>query len=200
MGEIASTEVGSSGQQPQMYASVIGPCYWLAIYGHKMDQTSGQISRFLSTKGSDISQFRYPFLSAYRSDIYQSRMGSSLNCVRKLLCNLWTLKACRINISRVPSLLTWHSTTFKYDSSWSLDGLNLQIWPQEPAGRTLLAWKLYNAHLDAYPAGLPTQKRPISVIITPTKGLASNIVHFLPFSHVAHSLLFRILNCQNWMS
>ena len=26
----------------------------------------------------------------------------------------------------------------------------------------------YNAHLDAYPAGLPTRKRPISVVITPT--------------------------------
>jgi len=32
----------------------------------------------------------------------------------------------------------------------------------------------YNAHPDAYPAGLPTRKRPIGVVITPTKGLANN--------------------------
>ena len=57
-----------------------------------------------------------------------------------------------------------------------------------------------NAHPDAYPAGLPTRKRPIGVVITPTKGLANNIVHFLPFSHVARSPLSRFLNCQNWTS
>ena len=55
----------------------------------------------------------------------------------------------------------------------------------------------YNAHPDAYPAGLPTRKRPIGVVITPTKGLANNIVHFLPFSYVARLPLFRFLNCQN---
>ena len=55
----------------------------------------------------------------------------------------------------------------------------------------------YNAHPDAYPAGLPTRKRPIGVVITPTKGLAINIVHFLPFCHVVCSLLSRVLNCQN---
>ena len=53
----------------------------------------------------------------------------------------------------------------------------------------------YNAHPDAYPAGLPTRKRPIGVVITPTKGLANKIVHFLPFSHVARSPLSRFLNC-----
>ena len=55
----------------------------------------------------------------------------------------------------------------------------------------------YNAHSDAYPAGLPTRKRPIGVVITPAKGLANNIVHFLPFSHVARSPLSRFSNCQN---
>ncbi|KAF8232483.1 hypothetical protein L208DRAFT_1081649, partial [Tricholoma matsutake] len=34
----------------------------------------------------------------------------------------------------------------------------------------------YNRHLDKYPAGLPTQKRPIGVVITPMKGLTNNIV------------------------
>ena len=55
----------------------------------------------------------------------------------------------------------------------------------------------YNAHPDAYPAGLPTRKRPIGVVITPTKELANNIVHFLPFSHVARSPLSRFSNCQS---
>ena len=152
----------------------------------------------------------------------------------------------------------------KLDWVYFLDGLNLQIWPQEPAGRTLSALKLYrsswrklyqhgwmactqyssnlflhpvqlelvsavlnshnilcctatgdgksaaftipglvlkyNAHLDAYPAGLPTWKRPIGVVITPTKGLSNNIICFLPFSYVARLPLFRFLNCQNWTS
>ncbi|KAF8219123.1 hypothetical protein L208DRAFT_1343138, partial [Tricholoma matsutake] len=34
----------------------------------------------------------------------------------------------------------------------------------------------YNRHLDKYPAGLPTRKRPIGVVITPMKGLTNNIV------------------------
>ena len=58
----------------------------------------------------------------------------------------------------------------------------------------------YNAHPDAYPTGLPTRKRPVCVVITPTNGLANNIVRFLPFSHVAHSPLSRFSSCQNWMS
>ena len=43
-------------------------------------------------------------------------------------------------------------------------------------------------------------KRSIGVVITPTKGLANNIVHFLPFSHVVRSPHSRYSNCQNWMS
>ena len=35
----------------------------------------------------------------------------------------------------------------------------------------------YNKHLEVYVAGLPTQNRPIRVVITPAKGLADNIVH-----------------------
>jgi len=55
----------------------------------------------------------------------------------------------------------------------------------------------YNAHPDAYPAGLPTRKRPIGVVITPTKGLANNIVHFSWIFHVSCSRLSRFSNCQN---
>ena len=34
----------------------------------------------------------------------------------------------------------------------------------------------YNKHPEVYVAGLPTRKQPIRVVITPTKGLADNIV------------------------
>ena len=54
-----------------------------------------------------------------------------------------------------------------------------------------------NAHPDTYPAGLPTRKRTIDVVIIPKKGLANNIVRFLPFSYVARSPLSRFSNCQN---
>jgi superfamily II DNA/RNA helicase len=36
----------------------------------------------------------------------------------------------------------------------------------------------YNKYPEGYVAGLPTRKRPIGVVITPTKGLADNIVCF----------------------
>ena len=39
----------------------------------------------------------------------------------------------------------------------------------------------YNKHPNKYPAGLPIRKRPIGVVITPTKGLANNIVSFSLF-------------------
>ena len=58
----------------------------------------------------------------------------------------------------------------------------------------------YNAHPDAYPAGFPTQKRPIGVVITPTKGLANNTVHFLPHFYLFYSQLSRFWNYQNLMS
>lgn len=58
----------------------------------------------------------------------------------------------------------------------------------------------YNAHPDAYPAGFPTRKRPIGVVITPTKGLASNIVLFPPrFTFRAHSFLgFRTVKIERF--
>ena len=55
----------------------------------------------------------------------------------------------------------------------------------------------YNARPDGYPGGLPTRKRPIGLVITPSKGLANNMAHFLPFSHVARSSLSRFSNRQN---
>ena len=40
-----------------------------------------------------------------------------------------------------------------------------------------------NNHPDMYLAGLPTQRRPIRVVVTPTKGLVDNIVcHFAIFA------------------
>ncbi|KAJ7098441.1 hypothetical protein C8R43DRAFT_1168127 [Mycena crocata] len=34
----------------------------------------------------------------------------------------------------------------------------------------------YNAHRELYPPGLPTRLNPVGIVVTPTKGLASNIV------------------------
>ena len=39
----------------------------------------------------------------------------------------------------------------------------------------------YNKHPEAYVAGLPARKRPIGVVVTPTKGLADNIVRLFAF-------------------
>ncbi|KAF8240165.1 hypothetical protein L208DRAFT_1234723 [Tricholoma matsutake] len=39
----------------------------------------------------------------------------------------------------------------------------------------------YNRHADKYPVGLPTWKKPIGIVVTPTKGLANDIVHFSSF-------------------
>jgi superfamily II DNA/RNA helicase len=36
----------------------------------------------------------------------------------------------------------------------------------------------YNRNPQAYPTGLPTRTTPIGIVITPTKGLANNIVGF----------------------
>ncbi|KAJ7931858.1 hypothetical protein B0H13DRAFT_1593763 [Mycena leptocephala] len=38
----------------------------------------------------------------------------------------------------------------------------------------------YNAHPALYPAGLPTRVHPVRIVVTPTKGLAANIVRLSP--------------------
>jgi len=48
----------------------------------------------------------------------------------------------------------------------------------------------YNAHPELYPPGLPTRKRPIGVVITPTKGLASNTVCFFLSFCIPHPMVF----------
>ena len=56
----------------------------------------------------------------------------------------------------------------------------------------------YNKHPDAYVAGLPTRRRPIGVVVTPTKGLADNIVRLLAiFCHSAHEFRPRCKSFQN---
>ncbi|EDR05804.1 uncharacterized protein LACBIDRAFT_302572 [Laccaria bicolor S238N-H82] len=44
--------------------------------------------------------------------------------------------------------------------------------------------KEHNKHPGAYLVGLPTRNQPIGVVITPTKGLADNIVHELSSSRL----------------
>ena len=86
-----------------------------------------------------------------------------------------------------------------------LDGQDILCCTATGAGKSAafaipgLVLNEYNAHPDAYPAGLPTRKRPIGVVITPTKGLANNIVHLSPPFYLLCSLLSRFSNCQNLM-
>ena len=56
----------------------------------------------------------------------------------------------------------------------------------------------YNKHPEAYVAGLPSRKRPIGVIITPTKGLADNIVCLIEiFQCFTHEFGARFTSFQN---
>ena len=59
----------------------------------------------------------------------------------------------------------------------------------------------YNKHPEAYVPGLPTRKRPIGVVVTPTKGLADNIVRlFVNSRPSAHEFGARFMNFRNSMS
>ena len=50
----------------------------------------------------------------------------------------------------------------------------------------------YNNNPEVYPRGLPTRAKPIGIVITPTKGLANNIVcSFAFFLFITHILLGR---------
>lgn len=56
----------------------------------------------------------------------------------------------------------------------------------------------YNKHPEAYIAGLPTRKRPIGVVVTPTKGLAENLVCLFVISCCsAHEFWTRFTSFQN---
>ena len=53
----------------------------------------------------------------------------------------------------------------------------------------------YSKQPEAYVAGLPTWKRPIRVVVTPTKGLADNIVRlFVNSHHSAHEFGAMFMN------
>ena len=55
----------------------------------------------------------------------------------------------------------------------------------------------YKKHPDAYVAGLPTRRRPTGGVVTPTKGLADNIVRlFAIFCRSAHE--FRPTRCMSF--
>ena len=56
----------------------------------------------------------------------------------------------------------------------------------------------YNKHPEAYVAGLPSRKRPIRVVITPTKGLVDNIVRLIEnFQCFTHEFGARFTSFQN---
>lgn len=56
------------------------------------------------------------------------------------------------------------------------DGKSVAFWI------TILVLNEYNAHQEKYPAGLRTKKRPVGIVITPTKGLSNNHVSSIFFA------------------
>jgi superfamily II DNA/RNA helicase len=48
----------------------------------------------------------------------------------------------------------------------------------------ILALNEYNNNPLLYPAGLPTRLNPVGMVVTPTKGLAANIVSVVYCSHL----------------
>jgi len=90
------------------------------------------------------------FIDLYGSRVYVvCFISRPPNRVRKLLCNLRTLKRLVASIylqflhCRCDIQWFWTSFLIKLNLIYFLNALNLWIWPQEPAGRTLLAWKPY---------------------------------------------------------
>ncbi|KAJ6459697.1 hypothetical protein C8R47DRAFT_1226517 [Mycena vitilis] len=67
-------------------------------------------------------------------------------------------------------------------NSAMLDGVNMLCCTATGDGKSatfsvpILALNEYNTNPALYPAGLPTGKHPVGLVITPTKGLAANIV------------------------
>lgn len=51
----------------------------------------------------------------------------------------------------------------------------------------ILVLNEYNTNRHLYPAHLPTRLHPVGLVVTPTKGLANNIVRFIPL-HIPHAL------------
>ena len=55
----------------------------------------------------------------------------------------------------------------------------------------------YNNNPGAYLHGLPTQAKPIRIVITPTKGLVNNIVCLFALFSIHLPQLARLTNCPN---
>ena len=220
-------------------------CRLCKVHWNNWRATESEIDSHSTSFGFELVSRRQTTIQVNFIDLYGSHVyvvcfiSRPPNCVRKLLCNLRTLKRlvasiylqflhCRRDIQRFSS-----SKFLQLDLFHFLNGLNpyepLHMatgahW-QDPIGletirtivRTIIpTWRdglhpvqlelvssildgqdilcctatgdgksaafaitgliltKYNAHPDAYPAGLPTRKRPIGVVITPTKGLANN--------------------------
>ena len=82
---------------------------WLCSFkiNHNEDGTAALVSR-------RQTPIQVNFVDLYGSRVYVvCFISRPSNRVRKLLCNLRTLKPRRVNISPVPSLSTRHSTTFE---------------------------------------------------------------------------------------
>ncbi|PPQ90217.1 hypothetical protein CVT25_001661 [Psilocybe cyanescens] len=84
-----------------------------------------------------------------------------------------------------------------------LDGIDVLCCTETGDGKSaafsipMLVLREYNEHPEAYEAGLPTRARPIGVVITPTKGLADNIVCLLHVSVIGPLMAFEVHKLSN---
>ncbi|KAJ7130700.1 P-loop containing nucleoside triphosphate hydrolase protein [Mycena filopes] len=70
----------------------------------------------------------------------------------------------------------------------------------------ILVLNEYNTNLAEYPAGLPTRLNPVGLVVTPTKGLAANIIAAFAYSRESlaearrggTNLADEIKNCEKW--
>ena len=127
---------------------------------------------------------------------WQDLVGlETINAIMKKVVPTWTNRLHPIQLELVSSIL---------------DGTDILCCTATGDGKSAafsipcLVLSEYNRNSDAYLAGLPTRTRPIGVVITPTKGLANNVVCFLSaVSKEFHSMLiafyklFRSTKCRN---
>ena len=113
----------------------------------------------------------------------------TINTIVKKLIPTWTNRLHEVQLDLVSAILDGNNVLCCTATG---DGKSAAF-----SVRTLVLLE-YNEHPEAYVAGLPTRKRPIGVVVTPTKDLADIIVRlFVNSRRSAHESGARFMNFQN---
>jgi superfamily II DNA/RNA helicase len=109
---------------------------------------------------------------------WQDPLGlETINTIVKNIIPLWTSGLHTVQLNLISAIFDGQDVlccTATGDGKWAAFSIPCLVLSE------------YNQHPESYPANLPTRSRPIGVMVTPTKGLASNIVCFpslYTFSH-----------------